>query len=38
VMFGYSFNEWSVTEMLEKNLRVLNDTEKNLKINIDVRY
>ena len=21
VMFGYSFNEWSVTEMLEKNLR-----------------
>ena len=38
VMFGYSFNEWSVTEMLEKNLKVLNDLEKNLKINIDVRY
>ena len=38
VLFGYSFNEWSVTDMLEKNLRVLNDTEKNLKINIDVRY
>jgi adenine specific DNA methylase Mod len=38
VMFGYSFNEWSVTEMLEKNLKVLNDSEKNLKINIDVRY
>ncbi|WP_269227478.1 site-specific DNA-methyltransferase [Flavobacterium eburneipallidum] len=38
VLFGYSFNEWSVTEMLEKNLRILNDSEKNLKINIDVRY
>jgi len=38
VLFGYSFNEWAVTEMLENNLRVLNDSEKNLKINIDVRY
>lgn len=38
VLFGYSFNEWSVTEMLEKNLKILNDGEKNLKINIDVRY
>lgn len=33
VLFGYSFNEWSVTEMLEMNLKILNDTEKNLKIN-----
>lgn len=38
VLFGYSFNEWSVTEMLEMNLKILNDTEKNLKINIEVRY
>jgi type III restriction enzyme/adenine-specific DNA-methyltransferase len=38
VLFGYSFNEWSVTEMLEKNLRLLNEVEKNLKINIIVRY
>ncbi|WP_035670396.1 site-specific DNA-methyltransferase [Flavobacterium sp. 83] len=38
VLFGYSFIEWSVTEMLEKNLKILNDSEKNLKINIDVRY
>lgn len=38
VLFGYSFIEWSATEMLEKNLKVLNDSEKNLKINIDVRY
>ncbi|WP_299154232.1 site-specific DNA-methyltransferase [uncultured Christiangramia sp.] len=38
ILFGYSFNEWSVTEMLEQNLKILNDTEKNLKININVRY
>jgi len=38
VLLGYSFNEWAVTEMLENNLKVLNDGEKNLKINIDVRY
>jgi len=38
VIFGYSFNEWSINEMLEKNLRVLNDTEKNLKINFSTRY
>lgn len=38
ILFGYSFNEWSVTEMLEKNLKILNDSEKNLKININVRY
>lgn len=38
VLFGYSFNEWSITEMLEKNLKILNDSEKNLKINIEVRY
>ncbi|MCC1484248.1 site-specific DNA-methyltransferase [Winogradskyella immobilis] len=38
ILFGYSFNEWSVTEMLEKNLKILNDSDKNLKININVRY
>lgn len=38
ILFGYSFNEWSVTEMLQQNLKILNDTEKNLKININVRY
>jgi adenine-specific DNA-methyltransferase len=38
VLFGYSFIEWSISEMLEKNLKILNDSEKNLKINIDVRY
>ena len=38
VLFGYSFPEWSITEMIEKNLRILNDGEKNLKINFSVRY
>ena len=39
VLFGYSFNEWSVTEMLDKNLRIFDDNrDKPLKINIDVRY
>ncbi len=38
VLFGYSFPEWSITEMIEKNLRILNDGEKNLKINYAVRY
>jgi adenine-specific DNA-methyltransferase len=38
VLFGYSFPDWSINEMVEKNLRVLNDSEKNLKINLTVRY
>lgn len=38
VLFGYSFPDWSINEMIEKNLRVLNDSEKNLKINYSVRY
>jgi adenine-specific DNA-methyltransferase len=38
VLFGYSFPEWSINEMIEKNLRILNDGEKNLKINFSVRY
>lgn len=38
VLFGYSFPAWSITEMIEKNLRILNDGEKNLKINYTVRY
>jgi adenine-specific DNA-methyltransferase len=38
VLFGYSFPDWSINEMIEKNLRVLNDSEKNLKINFAVRY
>lgn len=38
VLFGYSFPDWSINEMVEKNLRVINDSEKNLKINLAVRY
>ncbi len=38
VLFGYSFPDWSINEMLEKNLRILNDSEKNLKVNLSVRY
>ncbi|MBP9102812.1 MAG: site-specific DNA-methyltransferase [Chitinophagaceae bacterium] len=38
VLFGYSFPDWSINEMIEKNLRILNDGEKNLKINFAVRY
>lgn len=38
VLFGYSFPDWSINEMVEKNLRVLNDSDKNLKINYTVRY
>jgi len=38
VLFGYSFPDWSISEMIEKNLRILNDGEKNLKINYSVRY
>jgi adenine-specific DNA-methyltransferase len=38
VLFGYSFPDWSINEMVEKNLRILNDSERNLKINLSVRY
>lgn len=37
IVFGYSF-EWSSAQALETNLRVLKDSEKNLKIEIDIRY
>ena len=38
IIFGYSFEEWSISEMLDKNLKILNSNERNLKINIEVRY
>lgn len=37
VLFGYSF-VWTKTEELKMNLARLKDTEKNLRINFDVRY
>ncbi len=38
VLFGYSFSEWTINEMLDKNLRQLKDGSKQLKINLEVRY
>lgn len=37
VLFGYSF-VWTKTEELKMNLARLKDTEKNLRINFDIRY
>ena len=37
VLFGYSFT-WTELEALKTNLSRLQDTEKNLRINFDVRY
>lgn len=36
-LFGYSFT-WTELESLKTNLKRLQDTEKNLRINFDVRY
>ena len=37
VIFGYSF-DWTTMEALKINLARLKDTEKNLRLNFDVRY
>lgn len=37
VLFGYSFN-YVELENLKTNVKILRDSEKNLKINLDVRY
>ena len=37
VLFGYSFT-WTERETLQINLKRLKDTEKNLRVNFDVRY
>lgn len=37
VLFGYSFNYVEI-ENLKTNVKILRDSEKNLKINLDVRY
>jgi adenine specific DNA methylase Mod len=37
VLFGYSFN-FGTTDALKKNLPLLNEDEKQIKINIDIRY
>lgn len=37
VLFGYSFL-WTEREALQTNLKRLKDTEKNLRVNFDIRY
>lgn len=37
VLFGYSFL-WTERENLQTNLKRLKDTEKNLRVNFDIRY
>ena len=37
VLFGYSFN-FGATDALKKNLPLLNEGEKQIRINIDIRY
>lgn len=37
VLFGYGFN-FGATDALKKNLPLLNEGEKQIKINIDIRY
>jgi len=37
VLFGYSF-KWTELEALQTNLKQLKGTEKNLRINFDIRY
>ena len=38
VLFGYSFLGWTQIEMITNNVRLLNDGEKNLKVNVITRY
>jgi len=37
VLFSYSFT-WTQLEMIQTNLKRLKATEKNLRLNFDVRY
>lgn len=37
VLFGYSFS-WGMRDTLQINVKRLKDTEKNLRVNFDVRY
>ena len=36
VLFGYSFNVWSILETLKTNIKQLKSINKN--VNVDVRY
>lgn len=38
VLFGYSFESWSISETLQRNLMILKSSRKDLNVNIDTRY
>lgn len=38
VLFGYSFIRWTQIETLKNNIKQLNNSDKNLKVNIITRY
>lgn len=38
VLFGYSFVSWTQIETLKNNIKQLNNSEKNLKVNVVTRY
>lgn len=37
IVFGYSFNDWTVIEMLDKNLKALKSMEKSISVDISSR-
>lgn len=38
VLFGYNFNDWSINEMMEKNTKVIKNSNKALNIDILTRF
>ena len=38
VLFGYNFNDWSINEMLEKNTKVIKNSNKALSVDILTRF
>jgi len=38
IVFGYSFENWTISETLQRNLVILKESQKDLNINYDIRY
>lgn len=38
VIFAYSFENWTISETLQRNLDILKESQKDLNINYDIRY
>lgn len=38
VLFGYSFESWTISETIQRNLKILKGSRKDLNVNIDTRY